>query len=160
MCCRTTFNNKQFIACVKRSRRVSFTTDHDEIFEVERVEAALIQDLFYGAADYQRFREERRSSSLCCEAEAIAMTPTSPLRVINTTTKPKKHGEDVGYLERRQRLQRLVATRDAKITTSTTATTKASPRRPSSSLRRAPRRGPSQQITLQNMRSRVAAASA
>ena len=144
MCCPATIiNTPTAITGTKRTRRVSFTADND-IFEVERVDAALIQDLFYGAADYRRFREERRNSIL-------ATTSASTVLVVN---KPKKHGDDAGYMQRRQRLQRLVANRDDKITVAAKAP------RPSSSLRRAPRRGPSQQIALQNMRSRVAAASA
>lgn len=145
MCCTTTIiNTPAAITGIKRTRKVSFTADND-IFEVERVDATLIRDLFYGAADYRRFREERRNSLL-------ATTPASTVFLVN---KPKKHGDDAGYMQRRQRLQRLVANRDDKITV---AVAKAP--RPSSSLRRAPRRGPSQQIALQNMRSRVAAASA
>lgn len=146
MMCRPTTISKTPIDCIKQTRKVSFTTCN-QIFEVERVDAALLQDLFYGAADYQRFREERRKS--------LIDSTTAPVSPVVMVTKPKKHGDDAGYMQRRQRLQRLVATRDVKVTVSIKT-----PPRPSLSLRRTPRRGPSQQIALQNMRSRVAAASA
>jgi len=131
-------------------RRVSFLDTSNQVIDVERIDASLIQDLFYNSTDYKRFRQEVRSIVSTANSGDVAATKCND------------------YSLRRERFQKLVAksnrkTRERKEEEAeTTVVTPAAPTTAKASApnkrgpRRASMRSSREHTVLQNMRRQVA----
>jgi len=146
-----------------KKRRVSFSQNF-EVFDVERIDASLVQALFYQAADYKRFHEERqeeRCKSVFALGSPTMITATiktsTPSTVLDSLSSPTKHANHAGYQQRRQRTQRLVANSKRQQLRTPTAVPS---RRSASGLQRQRKEGASQQLSLEVMRGLMVAASA
>lgn len=82
----------------KLQKRVSFGESKNEVFAVEKVDASLIQDLFYNREDYRRFRSERRQAVVSTNAEPAQLARPQPRRQVSATV----------AAARRQKFQQLV----------------------------------------------------
>ena len=83
-------------------KRVSFH-EVNEVFSVEKVDARLIQDLFYSSEDFRRFRREGRTSS-----DTIASADA------NYQQRRRRNASNA-CAARRQKFQQSVATRNGGI---------------------------------------------
>ena len=92
-------------------KRVSFRDTH-EVFAVEKVDAALVQELFYNREDYRRFRSERRRQAVV----EMAATSTSVNSGANTSAQRRRLSSKA-TAARRQKFQHLVSHRNARIMT-------------------------------------------
>ena len=60
-------------------KRVTFAAAaNNEVFGVERVDASLIQDLFYSSADYRKFRRDNRKHTRRLALKEENNVPSSP----------------------------------------------------------------------------------
>ena len=115
-------------------KRVSFCVENDQVIAVERIDASLIQDLFYCSADFRRFRQEHKRSRRASTGSVV---------VVSSDVKQQEQDLNV----RRERFQQLVAKRTQKI-----AENKAT-----CAPRRGSLRASGERLALQNMRRQVAA---